>query len=483
MPASLVQNFKICGVGSECNSRFSHCRNYIIRAALFFLLGWILTIGQVAIAQVPVNNPPETEPIIQLTPDKRLDSNIEKRISGIFSDFEELQDITVAVDGGIVTLSGEVANDMTAQKALSLTRRLEGVVSVNDEISRTLALKENVLPLLDSTRTKLKAWAQALPLVGLAFVIFVILVLVFDRLARVIRFLPWSQSNPFFIEFLAQFLRFVGLVFGGIIALNLLGATNFIAAIIGGAGVIGLAVGFAVKDAMENYVSSIMLSVRQPFRAKDHVVINDLEGVVVRLTPRATILMTMDGNHLRIPNSNVFKGIILNYTTNPERRFDFSLGIDISDNPLTAMQIGLDALKQHSFVLSEPKPAAIIKSVGDSNIVISFYGWVDQTDVNFYRSRSLAIETVMRALENHGLSLPEPSYRLKFENFQAVEIDAGEQRKTKSEAKTKQEKPVDTPEDLELFDISPDTHIAEKVSEEREKKGEVDLLDTEKPTE
>lgn len=461
-------------------------RNRLVSVLKTIILIWVLCLSaaQLSYAQISTKSQtPEAEPIIELTPDKRLDTNIQKRISGIFSDFEDLQNITVSVDGGIVTLGGEVPNDISAQNALSLTRRLEGVVSVNDEISRTLALKENIMPLLDSTKAKMQAWLQALPLIGLALFVFMFLLLLFDRLARLIKFWPWSKSNPFFAEFFAQILRLTGFVLGGVIALNLLGATNFIAAILGGAGVIGLAVGFAVKDVMENYVSSIMLSVRQPFRAKDHVVINDLEGVVVRLTPRATILMTMDGNHLRIPNSEVFKGVILNYTTNPERRFDFSLGIDIADNPLAAMQIGLDALKSHDFILNDPKPAAVIESVGDSNIVVKFYGWVDQTSVNFFRSRSLAIETVMRALEGEGLSLPEPAYRLKLQDLSTGIATVSKDRKPKPAKKQAPKQPPDTAEDIEAFDISPDTHLVEKVSDEREQKGEEDLLNTERPTE
>lgn len=50
-----------------------------------------------------------------------------------------------------------------------------------------------------------------------------------------------------------------------------------------------------------------MLSIRQPFRARDQIVINGQEGIVVRLTSRATILMTLDGNQLRIPNAEVLK--------------------------------------------------------------------------------------------------------------------------------------------------------------------------------
>jgi hypothetical protein len=75
----------------------------------------------------------------------------------------------------------------------------------------------------------------------------------------------------------------------------------------------------------------VMLSVRQPFRPNDHVVIDGKEGRVIRLTSRATVLMTLDGNHLRIPNGAVFKAVILNYTRNAERRFDFKLGVDAED--------------------------------------------------------------------------------------------------------------------------------------------------------
>ncbi|MFP3353662.1 mechanosensitive ion channel, partial [Pseudoalteromonas sp. SIMBA_153] len=137
--------------------------------------------------------------------------------------------------------------------------------------------------------------------------------------------------------------------------------------LLGGAGVIGIAVGFAVKDTIENYIASLMLSIRQPFRARDHIVINGQEGIVVRLTSRATILMTLDGNQLRIPNAEVFKGTILNYTKNPERRFTFELGVDANDDPLAAIKVGLDAIHTLAFVLNEPKAIAVITNVGDSN--------------------------------------------------------------------------------------------------------------------
>src|SRR3546814_4016438 len=113
-----------------------------------------------------------------------------------------------------------------------------------------------------------------------------------------------------------------------------------------------------------------MLSLRQPFRANDHVVIEGQEGRVVRLTSRATILMKLEGNNLRIPNSTVFKAVILNYTRNPKWRFDFELGIDSNDDPVDGMAVGLRAICALDFVLDTPAATAIIEDVVASNIVL-----------------------------------------------------------------------------------------------------------------
>ena len=224
-----------------------------------------------------------------------------------------------------------------------------------------------------------------------------------------------------------------------------------------------------------------MLSLRQPFRANDHVLINEHEGKVVRLTSRATILMTLDGNHLRIPNATVFKAVILNYTRNPERRFEFALGVDANDDPVAAMATGLSAIAGLAFVLDEPKPDAVIETVGDSNIVLTFLAWVDQNESDFMKARSLAIRAAKDALETAGFTLPEPIYRLRFDGTAPAGLQPS------GEARPPARKPaVARPDHVvedELLDVRPDAHITEKVDEERAQTGEKDLLDSRRPVE
>ncbi len=258
----------------------------------------------------------------------------------------------------------------------------------------------------------------------------------------------------------------------------MLGATALLGAVLGGAGVIGIALGFAVRDTVDNYVSSLMLSLRQPFRANDHVVIEGNEGRVVRLTSRATILMTLDGNHLRIPNSIVFKAVILNYTRNPERRFQFDLGVDADDNPVDGMAVGLEAVNALLFVLDRPKANAIIQDVGDSNIVLRFFGWVDQTHTDFLKGRSLAIKAAKTALEDAGFALPEPIYRLRFDDAAPLPLkNMGET------LAVHQAKPDRQPAEEGIADTAPDTHVANLVQEERAGGDKEDLLDSAKPIE
>lgn len=438
-------------------------------------------------ASVWAQNSPDPQTTINTGETTQSDQTIEQRLTSIFDKIDGAQDVEVEVNSGVVSLSGDVANAIAARDALDIASRTEGVVTVKDNINRTLDVRRNVAPVLQSFQDDLRNLYRALPLILLSLIVFIVFGLLGGWLAR--RKSLWQRvsPNPFLAEIVSQIVRIAFWAVGAIIALNLVGASGLVTTILGGAGVIGIAIGFAVRDSLENYISSIMLSLRQPFRAQDHVVINDLEGIVVRLTSRATILMTLEGNHLRIPNSTVFKGTILNYTTNPERRFDFEVGVDGADDPVAAMQTGLDAMKTHDFVLDDPKAGAIIKTLGDSNIVILFFGWIDQTVTDFGKARSYAIRSVINILDDNGFTMPEPIYRLRFDGDLKA---AGDKILSFPETGSLSEKTPSSPtvkttvEAKEPpLDVSKDTHLAEKVAEEREQTGEDDLLDANKPKE
>lgn len=437
-------------------------------------------------AQAEINTLGVTDQLIAVQADKDSDSLIQARIQSIFSRIRSLENIEIVVADGIVELQGEVASDAAAEQAINIVSRVEGVIAVEDLAERTLDLKESITPIRDSVRETSKRWARALPLAVAALIIFLLVSFIGHLIAN--RSSVWNRltRNPFLAQIISQAIRVAGILLGILLALNLLGATALMGTILGSAGVVGLAISFGVKDTIENYIASIMLSVRQPFRAEDHVVINDLEGIVVRLTSRSTIIMTLDGNHLRIPNGIVYSSPILNYTRNPQRRFDFVLGVDAEDDPADAMSVGIKVIQELDWVLDEPAPYAIIETVGDSNILIKFMGWIDQRDADFGKSRSLSIRAAKNALEEKGFTLPEPIYRLRFDNApQSVDGYFPDRGVTTGQASSAaSQKPVTrNTDETDTADVTPETHVSDRVRDERIETGEQDLLDDNRPIE
>ena len=468
------------------------------------------------VAPPPVIGESTNNAQIETTPTPQKDNDIRQRISGIFSEIEGLQAITVSVTQGVVSLTGETPNEKKAQQAINLTNRLTDVVTVEDKINRTLDVQDNVTTVYQSLKAQAKTLIKALPLLLVGIVLFGIVSWFGSWLSKRQKMWQRLTPNPFVAELLSQTVKVIFIIFGLILALSLVGAETILGTLLGGAGVIGIAVGFAVKDTIENYIASLMLSIRQPFRARDHIVINGQEGIVVRLTSRATILMTLDGNQLRIPNAEVFKGTILNYTKNPERRFTFELGVDANDDPLAAIKVGIDAICQLKFVLDEPKTVAVIRNVGDSNIILEFQVWVNQLEADFSKARSIAIRETKHALENAGFSLPEPIYRLRFndklekalecmqkdnqtahdapeltvttrpaeKNSQQSAEDSHIDDQDKQRAKARAKSILQGHSADEVLDARPDIKLMEKVEQEiAESTDETDLLNSNSPQE
>lgn len=412
----------------------------------------------------------------------RPDGEIENQIREIYAQIEETQAVEISVDAGVVTLTGIVPDNETINRAEELATTVAGVVAIENNLQADVSVTTRLKPIVSQTENLAQNSVRMAPLLLVALFAFIAISWLGAKLAGWTSLWRRFAPNSFIAELMQTTVRVIAVGVAAVTALALLDATAFLSAFLGAAGVLGLAIGFAVRDTIENYISSIMLSIRQPFRPNDHVVIDGEEGRVIRLTSRATVLLTLDGNHLRIPNATVFKAKILNYSRNSDRRFNFSLGVDAQDDPLAGIALGTDVLKGLDFVLDDPAPSAIIKDVGDSNIVLGFYGWVDQRKVSFGKSRSAAISAVKNSLEGAGFALPEPIYRLRFDGAApdavltstqdgSAHIGADPQSSTQKE-------PIDSPPipSAATVDIAPDKEIEDMVEEERQSEADGDLL-------
>lgn len=445
----------------------------IVLVALALLSATGLSAAQILPATAPKASPspaPSVGPTIETEAASNSDARIARRIRGIFSELPSLAHVTVKVQQGVVTLGGVVESTADKAKAEGIAGRVSGVVTVESKIVRDTSVGSGVAG-LRKVSDKFAGIVGVLPLLGVALLVALLIGAIGYFIAGLRGMWVRVARNPFLAELIASAIRFVFVLGGIVVALDMLGAGTLLGAVLGGAGVVGLALGFAMRDTIENYVSSLMLSLRQPFQANDMVRIDNCEGRVVRLTTRATILMTPEGNHLRVPNSTVFKAVILNFTRNPQRRFDFTLQIDTKADPAKARRCGLDALKALDFVLDKPSPAAVVKDVLYPNIAIQFLGWLDQSKTDFGKGRSRALEAVKRALEDNGLAIPDP--------ITHVRMEASERPVQSAPAPAPSQ-----PRGREDGDVAPERAVTQMVEKERaEAPDKKDLLDPSRPQE
>jgi small conductance mechanosensitive channel len=403
------------------------------------------------------------------------DREIDSRIEAIFDEIDGLQGVFVTVRAGVVTLRGKVTEAALAEQAEDLARRVKGVVEVSNRIGEVTSVSKRITPVYERQIQRFWQAVGYIPLFSVAVLAWAVIFLLGLLIAR--REWPWNRiaPNAFIAHLIRQIIRLAFFVSGVVLALDILGAGALLGTILGAAGIVGLAIGFAVRDTVENYIASILLSIRQPFRPKDYVQIEALEGFVIGLTSRATILLDLDGNHIRIPNATVFKSNITNYSRNPQRRFLFRLGVDPSCNLDLALEIGRQRLEAFDFVLTDPGPDAWIEEVGDSNVVLTFVAWIDQEKTGFLKARSEATRLVKAELEGNGIGLPEPTYRLIFADGATPAVSTAKRGTAR-----KAPKPV---ESEAVNDTSPDQAVTKKVDAERAETAPKDLLDASAPNE
>lgn len=407
-------------------------------------------------AQPPATAPAEAPAPVDPGLDPGEDEEIAERLRTIYRTIEGLAPIEVRVAAGVVVLSGEVSTQAQREQAVRLARNVRGVAEVENRIAIAQDLEGRLTPALKRLQEIWNQVIRLLPVLLVGLAIMALAVLAGRWLAARHSLYQRLAANAFMASLLAQVVQGVVVIGGAVLTLLLLDATGLVNTLLGAAGLVGLALGFALRDTVENYIASILLSVRRPFDPADYVKIDTHEGVVARLTARATVLLTLDGNQVRIPNASVFKGVIVNFTAHPQRRFTFRLGVAPDEDLGRAQRTAIQALAGVEGVLADPPPTALYESVGDSTVTLVVAGWMDQGRHDFLRVRSEAIRVVLTEMNAAKVDLPEPTVRLRPLPGPA-------------------ESPAASAEPLPGIATTPDRSLRHAV--ERERSGRADLLE------
>lgn len=195
-------------------------------------------------------------------------------------------------------------------------------------------------------------------------------------------------------------------------------------------GISSVAIGFAFRDILQNFLAGILILLTEPFQIDDQIVFKNFEGTVENIQTRATTIRTYDGRRIVIPNSELFINSVTVNTAFEHRRLQYDVGIGYSDDIDSTKELILEAMRETTGVLTTPAPDAIVVELAGSSVNIRARWWVEpprQADTLDLKDRVLT--NIKNKLIANGIDLPFPTQQILFhDQTEATDGDRTQQR-------------------------------------------------------
>ena len=177
-------------------------------------------------------------------------------------------------------------------------------------------------------------------------------------------------------------------------------------AILGAAGIAGIAIGFAAQTSLSNFISGLFLIFEKPFQVGDVIQVGSHKGVVESIDLLSLTLRTFDNLAVRIPNETLVKGELINITRHPVRRFNIELGVHYREDPDRVAVVLKDIARKNKLVLEEPEPVVSLVGFGESQLNYFVGVWHEKTD--FLELRNSILRDIKVGLEKENIEIPFP---------------------------------------------------------------------------
>lgn len=177
-------------------------------------------------------------------------------------------------------------------------------------------------------------------------------------------------------------------------------------ALLGAAGILGVAIGFASQTSVSNIISGIFLVSEKPVAVGDVVSIGNTMGIVLSIDLLSVKLRTFDNCFVRIPNESIIKGELKNLTRFPIRRFDLNLGVAYKEDIGRVLKILKEIATKNPYVLDEPEPMILFTNFGASSLDIFFGAWFHIPD--FLNLRKTLLREIKERFDAEGIEIPFP---------------------------------------------------------------------------
>jgi small-conductance mechanosensitive channel len=269
--------------------------------------------------------------------------------------------------------------------------------------------------MIEQIKNEFQTWGEGALASSPKIIIGVLFLLFFSLIGNLVKRLFINRfskrfSDQLLAKFLGNLLFWVFVLIGIGFFLNQIGLGKAAAGLLAGAGVTAIILGFAFKDIGENLLSGVMLAFSRPFDIGDVIEINGFTGTVTALNLRNTQLRTFNGRDIFIPNADMIKNVIINYTRDGLLRHDFMVGIDYNESiPKVTKLIDEAVSRIKEIVHKEPLlPFIAIQDFGSSTLNLKVHFWINSFDFmgSTVLLKSRVMKEVIESLSQAGINMP-----------------------------------------------------------------------------
>ena len=271
----------------------------------------------------------------------------------------------------------------------------------------------NSLPIIDELLPN--AYATAITQI-IYFLIAFIIVYLIGKLAvipLIRKILQKNDVEEHARQPLLKITKFAVIFIGIAIAFGFAGFGNFLTAFATIAAAGTLAIGFAMKDIIGNFVSGVFIYTEKPFKIGDWIQWDGHEGVVEGISLRVSRIRTFDNELLTVPNSQLTNNVVKNPVAKDKLRLKFLFGIAYEDDISKASEIIVKKAEEHEEILDEPEPSVRVTELADSYVGLQSRIWIkDPNRSDFIKTKSDYVKSVKETFDEEDIEIPFPQVDL-----------------------------------------------------------------------
>ncbi|MBD0263857.1 MAG: mechanosensitive ion channel family protein [Tolypothrix sp. Co-bin9] len=281
----------------------------------------------------------------------------------------------------------------------------------------------------NKVQSMINGFIALLPNIVLGLIVFIFFLFIAGRIKALVKGLTRNRRYARNLGLvLGRLAQGVTILIGLFIALSIVIPTFKAGDLVQLLGISGVAIGFAFRDILQNFLAGILILLTEPFQIDDQIVFKGFEGTVENIETRATTIRTYDGRRIVIPNSELFTNSVTVNTAFENRRLEYDVGIGYGDDIDLAKQLMLDAMHSVNEVLKDPAPDVLVMELAESTVNIRVRWWVHPPRrADNLISRDKVITAIKKTLVANGIDLPFPTQQILFHD-QTEETDGNRER-------------------------------------------------------